>query len=249
MKKTYLLLVLLTGLFACKKEEVKVYDGGDRVQFTRLSTKPYSGDLFYSFGTKGKKVVDTMFIPVDITGRVANFDREINIEIIPDETTATQGTDYDFGKRIIPAGKSKGVVELILRRTKKLETEIKVVSFRIATSAEFKPGIEKQLKSKVSFYDYLVRPVSWEFMNFGAYSVVKHKFVLYHLGFAEINRAAADVAEDIPNYVFASSKFPLFLVQVRSLLTDLNAGVLKPDPNDPFIYPLKDENGLPVVFP
>nr|WP_162988810.1 DUF4843 domain-containing protein [Pedobacter schmidteae] len=249
MKKTYLLLILLTGLFACKKEEVKVYHGGDRVQFTRLSTKPYSGDLFYSFGTKGKKMIDTMFIPVDITGRVANFDREINIEIISGETTAVQGTDFDFGKKVIPAGKSKGFVELILKRTKKLETEISVVSFRIATSAEFMLGIEKQLKSKVSFYDYLVKPVSWDFMNFGTYSVTKHKFVLYHLGFPEINRAASGVAEDIPNYIFAGSKFPLFLVQLRSLLSDLNAGVLKPDPNDPFIYPLKDENGLPVVFP
>lgn len=252
MKKTYLVIVLLTGLFACKKEEVKVYNGGDRVQFARTSNLPYVENLSYSFAGKGNKNVDTVFIPVDVTGRVGNTDREINLELIPGENTAVQGVDFDFGKKVIPAGSSKGLVEVILKKTPALETAEKVVALRVIASKDFMPGIEKQLKSRVIFYNFMIKPITWESRMatyFGSYSRKKHEFILYHLGFPEINFAPSVSAADPSKYIFAGTSFIMFQIQLRSLLKDLNAGVLTPAADDPFTYPLMDEFGKPVVFP
>lgn len=254
MKKTYLAVILLSGLLACKKEEVKFYDGGDRVQFARQSTNPtvaYNESQDYSFAGKGARMADTIYLPIDITGRVADVQREVKVELIPGQTTAVEGTDFQFGKHWIPEKQSKGFVMLILKKTSGLSTQVKVVAFRIVASADFKPGIEKQLRSKVTFFNFMVKPTNWDAMisrYFGAYSKVKHEFVLYHLGFPEINLAVG-VPEDPSKYLFTGTKFTQFQNKLRSLLTDLNSGALKPGPNDPFTYPLKDENGVAIVFP
>jgi len=254
MKNTYLAVILLLGLLACKKEEVKFYDGGDRVQFARQSTNTtvaYAENQDYSFAGKGARMADTLYIPIDVTGRVADFQREAKVELIVGETTAVEGTDFQFGRHWIPEKQSKGFVMLILKKTPELSTLVKTVAFRIVASADFKPGIEKQLKSRVNFFNFMVKPTNWDTMisrYFGAYSKVKHEFVLYQLGYPEINLAVG-VPEDPSKYLFSGTKFTQFQNKLRSLLADLNSGTLKPGPNDPFTYPLKDENGLAIVFP
>ncbi|MNL10177.1 hypothetical protein D3C87_1309710 [compost metagenome] len=255
MKQIFIALILLSSLSACKKEEVKNYEGGDRVQFSRQSTNPaipYIDSLSFSFTTKGSKVFDTLAIPVDITGRVADTDREIKVELITGESSAKAGVDFDFGRGVIKAGQSKGFFALILRKTPELETQRKVVAFRIVESDQFKPGIVKQLKCKVAFFNFLVKPIDWDtrlFRYFGTYSKVKYRFILYHLGYPELNFANSGVPEDPSKYLFGGTKFSLFQLKVRAILNDLNAGTLKPDANNPFTYPLMDENGQAVVIP
>lgn len=246
-------LVLL--IISCTKEEVKFYDGKDRVQFSKLgigTAARYVDSADFSFAAKGDLQVDTVFIPVDVTGRTAAVDREFKVEFDAAASNAAPGKDFDFGKCVIKAGSFKGVFPLILRNTKDLETIRKVVAFKIAANDAFEVGIGKQLKSKVAFFNFMVKPVDWELRMarfFGAYSKEKHRFILYHLGFPEINYAATLAAEDPAKYIFGGAKFAYFQLKLRSLLDDLNSGTIKPAANDPFTYPLKDENGITIIFP
>ncbi|NQX38028.1 protein of unknown function [Pedobacter steynii] len=251
----YITAITLLLLSACKKEEVKLYDGGDRVQFSRLNIPnppPYIDSLDFSFASKGNLESDTLFLPVDVTGRAVNRDREFKVAAIAEESSAVQGIDFDFGKGIIKAGEFKGVFKLILRKTKDLETIRKKVSFKIIASEDFQPGLSKQLKCKVAFFNFMVKPIDWDtkmLRYFGTYSKAKHRFILYQLGFPEINFAATTALEDPTRYIFSGVKFAYFQLKLRSVLDDLNSRILKPAADDPFTYPLKDENGLNVIFP
>ncbi|WP_316818721.1 DUF4843 domain-containing protein [Pedobacter nyackensis] len=261
MKKIYIAVVLLSGLLACKKEDVKVYHGGDRVQFARQNAAlPYVGSQDFSFAAKGSPESATIAFPVDITGRVASFDRDIRVEIIASETTAAKGVDFDFGKSVVKAGESKGTIELLLKKTSALDKEVKTVTFRIVSSEHFAPGIEKQLKRKVSFFNFMVKPSTWDTRMrtyFGEYSEMKHKFILYHLGIPEINiTPSGSSVQDPEKYVYNVTSFIQFQNKLRSLLNDLNSKAITPDPADPFTYPLVyDEDGddvddpIAVTFP
>lgn len=248
-------LGLVLAISSCTKEEVKFYDGKDRVQFSKFgvgTAARYVDSADYSFAAKGDILVDTVFLPVDVTGRTASVDREFKVEFEADASNSTPGKDFDFGKCVIKAGSFKGVFPLILRKTKDLETIRKTVSFRIVSNDAFEVGIGKQLKSKVAFFNFMVKPVDWELRMarfFGPYSKEKHRFILYHLGYPEINYAASLALEDPAKYIFGGAKFAYFQLKLRSLLDDLNSGTIKPAANDPFTYPLKDENGITIIFP
>lgn len=248
-------LGLMLAITSCTKEEVKFYDGKDRIQFSKLgqgTAARYLDSADFSFAAKGDLLVDTVFLPVDLTGRTASVDREFKVESDPKVTTAIPGQDFDFGKCVIKAGSFKGVFPLILRKTKDLETIRKIVAFKIVANDAFEVGIGTQLKSKVAFFNFMVKPVDWELRMarfFGAYSKEKHRFILYHLGFPEINYAVTLAAEDPSKFIFSGTKFAYFQLKLRALLDDLNSGTLKPAANDPFTYPLKDENGLTIIFP
>lgn len=261
MKKLYIAVVLLSGLLACKKEDVQVYHGGDRVQFAlHNAAQAYAGVQDFSFAAKGSPETALITIPVDITGRVTAFDREVKVELVANETNSVKGVDFDFGTCIVKAGESKGIVELLLKKTAALNKEIKTVTFRIVSSEHFGLGIEKQLKRKVNFFNFLVKPSTWETRMktyFGEYSQMKHKFILYHLGIPEINiTPSGSAVQDLENYVYNPTSFIQFQNKLRSLLSDLNSKTITPDPTDPFIYPLKyDEtddqinNPIDVTFP
>lgn len=248
-------LGLVLAITSCKREEVKFYDGKDRVQFSRLgpsSTSAYQDSIDFSFAAKGALLADTLFIPVDVTGRAAAVDREFKVEFIAKESSAIPGQDFDFGKTVIKAGSFKGVFPLIIKNTKDLETVRKTLAFRIVSNDVFEAGIGTQLKSKVAFFNFMVKPVDWELRMarfFGTYSKKKHRFILYHLGFPEINYAATTALEDPSKYIFSGAKFAFFQLKLRSLLDDLNSGTRKPAADDPFVYPLKDENDLTITFP
>ncbi len=240
---------------SCTKEEVKVYDGKDRVQFSKVglgTAARYIDSVDFSFADKGALLADTLFLPVEITGRTAGTDREFKVEFIPQQSSATIGQDFDFGKGIIKADSYKGVFPLILRKTKDLETIRKTIAFKIVANDVFEPGLGSQLKSKVAIFNFMVKPGDWELRMarfFGVYSKMKHRFILYHLGYPEINYAATTALEDPSRYIFSGAKFAYFQLKLRSLLDDLNSGALKPAADDPFVYPLKDENGLTILIP
>lgn len=260
MKKLYIAVVLLSGLMACKKEDVKVYHGGDRVQFTNPNPSlAYVGTQDFSFAAKGSPESATLYLPVDITGRVASFDREVKVEIIASETTAAKGVDFDFGSSVVKAGASKGTIELLLKKTAALDKEVKTLAFRIVSSEHFGPGIEKQVTRKVNFFNFMVKPSTWDTRMrtyFGEYSIMKHKFILYHLGIPEINITSGSTPPDPEKYLYNATSFIQFQNKLRSLLSDLNLKIITPDPLDPFTYPLRyDEtddqinNPIDVTFP
>lgn len=252
---SWLALGVVLAISSCTKEEVKFYDGKDRIQFSKLGTGTaarYIDSADFSFAAKGDLLADTVFIPVDLTGRTASVDREFKVAFEATGSNAIPGQDFDFGKCVIKAGSFKGIFPLILRNTKDLENIRKTVTFKLVANDHFEVGIGTQLKSKVAFFNFMVKPVDWELRMarfFGTYSKTKHRFILYQLGFPEINYAATLAAEDPSKYIFGGTKFAYFQLKLRSLLDDLNSGTIKPAANDPFTYPLKEENGVTIIFP
>jgi hypothetical protein len=248
------LVVLLLIAGACKKEEVHYYYGGDRIQFKNTNPNPllqYVEHRSFSFAGKGSLKTHDFIIPVTLTGRTAGVDRQVKVQIRTAETTAVEGVDFKFGEHVLPANSNTGEVHLILLNTEALMEEMKTVSIEIADSDAFKRGLSGQLVSSVSFYNFMVKPIDWDTRMatyLGAYSKVKHEFILNQLGISEINFANG-VPEDREQNIYSASTLAYFQLRLRSVLNDLNAGVLQPKENDPFTYPLMDENGVRVVFP
>lgn len=257
MRKIYSFLGLVIGLLlfgGCQKEEVGYYEGGDRVQFKKLSSNPaikYNENLAFSFAGKGALAAYDFVLPVSLIGRVVGEDRPIAVEVVADKSNVIEGVDFKLGPALMLANSNEGYVRVTLLNTAALETEVKKISLKIVESAAFKPGIADQLHSSISYYNFMVKPVDWDAkmrLYFGDYSKVKHEFILFQLGIPEINFANA-VPEDKDNYIYSGTTLAYFQLRLRSMLNDLNDKLIVPKENDPFSYPLKDERGNAVVFP
>ncbi|MDR2284693.1 MAG: DUF4843 domain-containing protein [Sphingobacterium sp.] len=257
MKILKLIPVLFIVLFSsCEKEVVQPYAGGDRVQFRPVSTNPnirYIENIAFSFAGKGAIEEHMMQIPIQIIGDIREHDRKVAITVDPEKTNAIEGVDYILSEDVIPANESRGYINVKLLKTDALETDIKVLSLRIVENEFFKPGDKTQLASTISFYNQLVKPVDWDaYMAryFGAYSKRKHEFILFYLEIPEINFAIAG-QESKENHKYSGTDMLYFQIRLRSILSDLNNGVIAPKENDPFTYPLMDAdvNGNRIVFP
>lgn len=247
-------VILLLFAIGCEKEKVQTFLGEDRIQFAKASSNTsvaYEENLGFSFAGKGAITEHEMIIPLVIAGRTASVDRQVAIEVVPEKTTAQEGIDYIIEESYIPAGANQGHVKIKLLNTKALETETKSLSVRLVANDNFQEGLQKQLVSTISFYNYLVMPPNWSLVSrsLGDYSLVKHEFILFYLDIPSIAFTADPKEEDLENHLYSTTTVGYFRIQLRSILRDLNAGIIEPKENDPFTYPLKDEKGIDVVFP
>lgn len=245
---------LLLFAMGCEKEKVHAFLGEDRIQFAKTNSSKsavYEENLGFSFAGKGAISEHEMIIPLVIAGRTASVDRQVAIEIVPEKTTAQEGIDYILEESFIPAESSQGYVKVKLLNTESLETETKTLTIRVVANDNFQVGLQKQLVSSISFYNYLVMPPNWSLVSrsFGDYSLVKHEFILFYLDIPSIAFTADPKKEDLENHLYSTTTVGYFRIQLRSILRDLNAGIIEPKENDPFTYPLKDEKGNEVIFP
>lgn len=206
MKHTYLILfVLLTGVtLSCKKNNQdatfkgknQLIIGGDYSQTSAQDSIVFSFAEFDLTTTEGEIMMNVL-----ISGEVAKTDREFKVEVV-DSLSAVNKDEYSIPTGLkIPAGQTKSVFYVKIKRTPRLVNEYAKIVLRVVPNENFEPGpktpvnyiIASNLNPWVINYgptfkllwtDVLTKPPSWDVggvgMNgyVGIWSKVKHKLII-----------------------------------------------------------------------
>lgn len=229
MKYIAIVIILLTAV-ACSKEERLTYNESPSVYFYKFRTNPDSTN--YTFVVKPDSVLtDTLYLMLRITGVAADKDRKVNI-VLADSSTAQQGKHFNIPEAIIKAGAYDTRVPVIVLRSPDEKDSVFVAYFNIAASADFQPGYFADLTYKIGITDQLIKPGDWSGITelfYGAYSKVKHQFMVSRLGTTAIT-------------ISTGAQFS----EIMSILQKMRVELIKYEAEN---GPLTDENGIRVTFP
>lgn len=199
MKTKFILLIPVAALlfFACSKD-IEIFDDNESYIYFNMPavlderyhpTNQRIDSLFYSFALDDYTIQDMIIkVPINIIGVAADHDRQYKIEIVADETTATDA-DWDkssVATTVIKKGELRDSLYVRIFRSEATETQFRQIVLRIVPNEEFKAGFSNQLKMKVSFTSILTPPDWWSRWPelFGPF--YREKFVkwqeIYYLG-------------------------------------------------------------------
>jgi hypothetical protein len=257
MKQTKCLIAILMffAMGSCKKEAYKQYSDTARVQFGPDITRIYQPSYNLADTTKGFTFVynlpastqDTVWFDVYAVGDISANDRTFNLLQIADTTGATNAlpaVDYKSftdptvaGKYKIKAGETHTLAPIVLLRSANLKTTSVTLLFKIVASADFQPGETANLWRKITFTDRLSKPAAWTStinIYFGTYSITKHQFMIDVTGQKWDQAFLSGVLSDFTALIYYTN------VCKTALINYNNA-----HPGNP----MRDENGVLVVFP
>lgn len=217
VKTTVLILLILAT--ACKKDEIKPYALEDcAVLFVNTS------NIFSMKGHSGEDVV-TFRIPVKLFGPVADFDREIGLEV--KDSSAVSGKDFNLVSAVIPAGKYDA--DIILQ-VNKLQEGVTDLAFRlnIVPNQYFRAGIPKYSTTHVKWTELYSRPAElvwryWFTFLCPGYSQAFHKLLVDEFG-PDVEKYTQQISiarEDPENYIFKSPTW--WYAAERQLLDKVSA--------------------------
>lgn len=231
MKYIILLSLLFTVvlLSSCEKDYQYYDDTLEAVSFDLPALTNGADSLSYSFAFFPGVNEDTIRIPVHLWGYTTNTDRQVNVKVLAENTTAKEGEDYTVLPCVIRGTRTSDDLNLVVRRTDKMKRGFYQVCLKIEDSPDLIAGPENEGTLRVILTAMLVRPLDWPY-QLGDWSQVKHQFVI-------------DVTGKGTNFGTISTmvRWTAFMQQLYEALNKYNGE----HPNDK----LKDENGNLVVFP
>ncbi|MDD2425909.1 MAG: DUF4843 domain-containing protein [Bacteroidales bacterium] len=190
--KNYLYLFLIfaalnAALSSCEKE-LEVYNAGEGLNFLYEN----AGDTIrnYSFVYVSSTLVqDTIWLNVETIGPLSDKDRSFEFEQIQTGSgDAVSGTHYipfnDTGLKnfyVIPSGKSKASVPVVLKRDVSLKTTVINLAIRIKSNETFKLFNPDRNRMTIVYTDQLSQPSCWAHYcttYFGEYGPVKHQWLI-----------------------------------------------------------------------
>jgi hypothetical protein len=229
MKYIAIVIILLTAI-ACSKEERLTYEESPSVYFYKFRTNPDSTN--YTFVVKPDSVLtDTLYLTLRISGVAVDRDRKVNI-VLADSSTAQSGKHFTIPEAIIKAGTYDAKIPVYVLRSPDEKDSIFVAYFNIASSEDFKAGYSGDLTYKIGITDQLIKPSDWSGITalfYGAYSKVKHQFMVSRLGTTAIT-------------ISTGAQFS----EIMSILQKMRVELIKYEAEN---GPLIDENGVRVTFP
>lgn len=244
--KLKLMLVAVIGLLAaCKKSELTKFYEADNVYIYKDAFNTSRDSILYSFAIRPASLTaDTVKVPLRIMGTAKDRDRQVNVKVLTDSSTAKQDQDFVILPTVIKAGEYTGNVVVVIKRTAAMKTAELRLMIEIGESTDFKPGVPNSqpespraggsTKILIKLNDYLTKPTNWDsFLTFffGSYSQVKYAFVINTTGRSEFLTSGTDPV--------SNSQMSYYKVLCRTELADYKAV------NGPLI----DEFGLEVSFP
>lgn len=168
-------LLFLALLGGCEKEGLLEYTENPGVYFDGTERS-------YSFFDHPGKTLDTLNLPVLITGNSRDYDRTIRVEVV-DDTNTTAGQDmYELLNGYVKSGEFQGIVPVVFKYNDLLEHEIRKLKIRIAESEDFKEPDLGQKQCLIHLTAKIIKPDNWNswlLYYFGeAYSTGWWKFIM-----------------------------------------------------------------------
>ena len=200
--KTRFLLILITGfvclLAACTREDIVTFSEPPSVYFgpPNKTASAAVNSSTYSFAKRPTKTVDTLFIPVSVSGAGAAKDRIVDVAVLDSAIADTnfiqgvEGVDFKLIEPVIvPANSYSTTLKVVLYRSPALAFKKINFFFRIVPNADFELGITAQTQWQVKV-SYIQKPDNWEYLSngvaawavqnskFGTWTVTKYKIIL-----------------------------------------------------------------------
>lgn len=185
------LMLLIIVCNGCEKAETTGYIGRPGVYF--------NGNAFsYSFTEKPGTLVDTVLLPVLVSGRVEDYDRTIRAVAVPDSTTATDDM-FRLLDGTVKAGEETGLLPFEVRYVSELDDTTVVVKVQLVENDDFQELDLAFPSCKVSFTARIIKPFNWSELEgfFGPYSTAWWKFIMEKLGCSSL--PYWDMWSPIPN--------------------------------------------------
>ncbi len=168
------------------------YEGENGVAFYEYYQ--ITNPRIYSFAATANaaKVKDSVFIEMQISGKLADYPRKIKIKSVAG-TTARVGIDYDFPEEItLPAGAHKTRYPIVVYKTPQMMLDTMILVVEPEATADFKVGAagtiprknnassDEQLFTQLKLYvsNMLSRPTNWSDATYGSFSSVKLRFMM-----------------------------------------------------------------------
>ena len=177
----------LLGLLvhSCEKDEINQYEQSPTVYFSEYSRT-------YTFTENLDKLsmgFDTLRIPLQISGFATDYDREVAMEVVADDTLHTAEADmFSIGKGRIPANQFKGHIPLRINYTPALDDSIYKIRVKLVPTTDF-PGVDLEgHKVTISITNKMTEPSNWPRIRryFGPYSNSWYRFILEATGLTSI---------------------------------------------------------------
>ncbi|WP_316792193.1 DUF4843 domain-containing protein [Pedobacter frigoris] len=247
------LATLVIGITSCSKELVYKNMPGIYIDKEKLTARDSTA---YSFAEKSATLMlDTIYIPVKISGELSGTDRIVPLTANAAKTNATAGTHYQILPTVVKANELTARAAVLLKRTPDLKTNQLRIFLEIVPNAEF-PLIIANTKTNSTFNgeasatynpgylikltDQILKPDTWDGSGswfkyyFGAYSAVKFKFIIEVTG-RTVWGDRARYGADAPT----SAQMQIYYTKVITALYEY----------EKINGPMIDETGNQVTFP
>lgn len=189
------LLLFGFALFSCEMKLNPYSEQDNRLSFSFV----YGEDSVtrYTFVYDPVTVVlDTLWIPIQTSGFLPDYDREISIEqVATEDMQAVVGTHYvGFDdswvaeKMVIPAFVNRLTIPIIVKRDKSLKINEVTLKLKIVENDHFKMGFPRDVYKVIKISDILTKPKTWNSAidyYIGKYGPVRHQFMIdatMHMG-------------------------------------------------------------------
>lgn len=212
--------ILLSAILccACSQNDVMDYSLDGKVYFYETTVVNNATKIVternYSFALQNSALMqDTLRIPVQLMGDVADYDRVFRAEAVADSTTAESPKHYTILDGAIKAGEYKAFLPVVVNRTDDTKEHYVSVLLRLVPTGDLTTGNADALTYRISFGDMLMKPTDWPY-TFGVYSVNKYRFAIDVLGLTNWPQASRHQDSDVDGYYS--------LAQLQHMASQLN---------------------------
>lgn len=165
----FLLLVLFEG---CEKDEPMGYIGRPGFYFN-------GNEFSYSFAENPWKTVDTVMLPVIITGKLENYARTLKAEVVKDSSTATENM-YQLLEGTLGENQSEGFIPVVLKYVPSLDDITVTLKIQAVANDDFQELDLVFPSCRLNFTAKIMKPFNWSQLQyfFGTYSTRWWRFIM-----------------------------------------------------------------------
>ncbi len=204
MKHQYILLILISGLWAsCKQDYPEVYSGEPYLALTQdedagnIYVQEHYNNFFYY--QDDSQTRDTVYIALSSMAAIADEDLIVKLEAFDSDTVsyperidedtenAVPGVHYIpfeddeiYSNLVFRSGRMQDTIPLILLRDASLKETTYRLTFRIIDSENALAADTKENRAVVYIADKVSKPSNWDAWEFGTYGEVKLAFMIRH---------------------------------------------------------------------
>lgn len=220
MKKNIFYVFMLAMLLsACKKSNITTYESTDNIYLNYYDKDGVfdTSAVSYSFSSSPGLAKDTIWVPVVVSGKRENRDRQFILSIVDTATTAVKDKHYEPLKSFytMPADSGKIKVPLIIKNIDEdLTSKSVTLTFRLTGNADFKQDLPVKLRTKkLIFSNRLEKPSWWMYWQgqLGEYSRVTHQLFLISGGKDLVNPTLPTAYLEIPRTLYYLENVRLFV--------------------------------------
>ncbi|MDR2283509.1 MAG: DUF4843 domain-containing protein [Sphingobacterium sp.] len=155
------------------------YDSKDAIFFVNRS-------LLYTFyGMSDESNVDTIAIPLQLLGRLADHDRTINV-VVDSTLFAVEGKDFEILPIVLPKDSSTTMMKILVHRNEQMRDDTFITWLRLVDSEDINAAKLSREQFELSFSDKIEKPDWWDdAFQYQPFTVLRMQFYLEAIGSME----------------------------------------------------------------